>query len=139
MPISDRQTQRADSFPAHTASQQPSVQVILEARWWEHDLVLTSPTLIVCRFLTRSIVKLSQSCGSLSLLSPSILAEHPQVQLCPAKRSVMVLLTIPAVLSFPSLHEGCTSRMKDLTVVLRRITSENFPAQDIKRFLAFCK
>lgn len=46
MPTSDRQRQRADTFPAHTASQQPSVQVILEARWWEHDLLLTSPTLI---------------------------------------------------------------------------------------------
>lgn len=43
MPISDRQRQRVDSFPA---SQQPSVQVILQARWWEHDLLLTSPTLL---------------------------------------------------------------------------------------------
>lgn len=43
MPISDRQRQRVDSFPA---SQQPSVQVILKARWWEHDLLLTSLTLV---------------------------------------------------------------------------------------------
>lgn len=42
MPISDRQRQRADSFPAHTAA---SVQVILEARRREHDLRLSSPAL----------------------------------------------------------------------------------------------
>lgn len=75
-PISGRQRQRMDSF---TASQQPSVQVILEARWWEHGLLLTSPTLMSAGFWQGQL----SSYGSLSLLVPLHAGRAPLVAALP--------------------------------------------------------
>lgn len=53
MPISDRQRQKADSFPAHPAPRQPSMKVVLEPRRWEPDLLLTSPTPTCLQFFDK--------------------------------------------------------------------------------------